>query len=301
MTNTTTRFEAHRGRMLGLGYRMLGSRADAEDAVQDAWLKWEQSEHTNIQSDEAYLTTIVTRLCLDRIKQERTRRDAYIGPWLPEPITDIDALSACSSSELADDLSYALLVALERLSPLERAAFLLHDVFDTPFSEVASALDRSEAAVRQLAARARKGVRETRPAQQTAPGMHDRLLTAFLTALNEGNPERLKKLFREDAIFVSDGGGRKPSATRPVIGASRIVKLLLGTRRRFSAEFVHTAAAFQSVNGETALLTLWNENVQQMLTIAVDGEHIAAVYTISNPQKLSGLTIPNSSQQQLTH
>src|SRR5579862_506293 len=164
------RFEAYRGRLLGLAYRMLGSRADAEDMVQDAWLKWTQADRTDVENDESFLTTIVTRLCLDRLKFERTRRQSYIGPWLPEPIVDAHALSPQTASEIADDLSYALLLALERLSPLERAAFLLHDVFDRPFAELAATLERSEVAVRQLAARARKAVREARPVCPPPPG-----------------------------------------------------------------------------------------------------------------------------------
>ncbi|MGA7803333.1 sigma-70 family RNA polymerase sigma factor, partial [Bradyrhizobium sp.] len=152
----------HRGRLLGLAYRMLGSRSDAEDVVQDAYLRFAGAR--DVQNTEAFLVTIVTRLCLDRLKSARAQREVYVGPWLPEPVFDASGLSAEAATELADDLSFALLLALDRLSPLERAAFLLHDVFDRPFAEVAAMLDRSEAACRQLAARARRGVREERPA-----------------------------------------------------------------------------------------------------------------------------------------
>jgi RNA polymerase sigma-70 factor, ECF subfamily len=172
LTTATERFQRHRARLLGLSYRMLGSRADAEDILQDAWLKWSRAQHSDIQSDHAYLNTIVTRLCLDRQKGERIKRDAYRGPWLPEPITDTLALSSQAESEFADDLSYALLLALERLSARERAAFLLHDVFSVPFAEVGMILEGSEAAVRQLATRARKAIREARPSPPVPREVH---------------------------------------------------------------------------------------------------------------------------------
>src|ERR1700759_1868759 len=167
----------HRGRLLGLAYRMLGSRSDAEDVVQDAYLRFAGAE--DVHNTEAFLVTVVTRLCLDRLKSAKTQREVYVGPWLPEPVFDADALSADAATELADDLSFALMLALDRLSPLERAAFLLHDVFDTPFADVARMLDRSETACRQLAARGRRGVRQERPGRPAPPAPpenHARLL-----------------------------------------------------------------------------------------------------------------------------
>jgi RNA polymerase sigma-70 factor, ECF subfamily len=287
----TARFETQRARLVGLAYRMLGSRADAEDVVQDAWLRWTQAGRGAIENDGAYLTTIVTHLCLDRMKAERVRRQAYVGPWLPEPIADAAALSAQAANEFADDLSYALLLALERLSALERAAFLLHDVFDTPFAEVAATLERSEDAVRQLPARARKSVREARPSRPPAPGMHEKLLYAFGRALYEGDADGLKALLREDVVYVSDGGGRKPSATRPVQGADRIVRLLIGVRRMSASQAGSISAVPTAINGITAFLLYGDGALEQMLTIAVDDERIAAVYTVRNPDKPSALKV----------
>src|SRR3954449_7345926 len=167
----------HRGRLLGLAYRMLGSRSDAEDVVQDAYLRFAGAQ--DIHNAEAFLVTVVTRLCLDRLKSARAQREVYVGPWLPEPVCDAEGLSPEAATELADDLSFALLLALDRLSPMERAAFLLHDVFDTPFSEIAAMLGRSEEACRQLATRARRAVRDERPLPAARPDNHARLLTAF--------------------------------------------------------------------------------------------------------------------------
>src|SRR5882672_967903 len=168
----------HRGRLLGLAYRMLGSRSDADDVVQDAYLRFAGA--AGVRNPEAFLVTVVTRLCLDRLKSAKAQREIYVGPWLPEPVFDAEGLAPDTATELADDLSFALLLALDRLSPLERAAFLLHDVFDTPFPEVARMLDRSEAACRQLASRARRAVRDERASPPaTAPEAHARLLDAF--------------------------------------------------------------------------------------------------------------------------
>ncbi len=289
MIRATTRFEAHRRRQIGIAYRMLGCRADAEDVVQDAWIKWSQVDLNAIECDEAFLTTLVTRLCLDKIRQERVRRQAYVGPWLPEPIADACALGSHTASELADDLSYALLLALERLSALERAAFLLHDVFDVPFSEIAAILERNEAAVRQLATRARKAVREARPARPAPPEKHRDLLTAFMKALGEGNANQLKALLREDAVFVSDGGGKKSSALRPVQGADNMTRLLMGLVRKQAPQDGSISVVDMQLNGTPGLLVYINKVLEQTFTISVDDGLIVAVYAVRNPEKLDRL------------
>src|SRR6478735_2281810 len=191
MSNPATSFDPYRRRLLGLAYRMLGSMADAEDAVQDAYLRWHAADRTNVSDPRAFLMTTTTRICLDLLTSARARREEYVGPWLPEPVVDTTALAPDSRAELAEDLSIALLLTLDRLSPLERAAFLLHDVFDFSFSEVANALERSEAACRQLAARARAHVRDTRPRGATSPSSsrsgqvdakHAELISTFIEA-----------------------------------------------------------------------------------------------------------------------
>src|SRR5262245_57181031 len=220
MSNPATSFEPHRRRLLGLAYRMLGSMADAEDAVQETYVRWHGADRDNVSDPRAFLMTTTARICLDVLKSARARREEYVGPWLPEPVVDTAALAPDRRTELAEDLSVALLLTLDRLSPLERAAFLLHDVFDFSFSEVAAALERSEAACRQLAARARAHVRQARPRGATAPPprsgkigpKHVQLMSAFAAATQSGDVKALTQLLASDVRVVTDGGGKVRAA-----------------------------------------------------------------------------------------
>jgi RNA polymerase sigma-70 factor, ECF subfamily len=272
----------HRGRLLGLAYRMLGSRSDAEDVVQDAYLRFAGAQ--DVRNTEAFLVTIVTRLCLDRLKSAKAQREVYVGPWLPEPVFDADALSAEAATELADDLSFALLLALDRLSPLERAAFLLHDVFDRPFSEVARTLDRSEAACRQLAARARRGVRDERPVPQAPPEKHLQLLSAFGEAVSSGDISRLAGLLREDAIAISDGGGHRPAALNPIIGAEKIARLFISLAAKNADRELRVVPSI--INGSVGALLYMDGEIDHSFSMAIDGDRIAAIYLVRNPDKL---------------
>jgi RNA polymerase sigma-70 factor (ECF subfamily) len=281
-------FEKLRGRLTGLAYRMLGSRADAEDAVQDAFLRWSAADRARVSNAEAYLVRVVTRLCLDKLKSAQARREVYVGPWLPEPVLDADALSPERHTELADDLSFALLLALDRLSPLERAAFLLHDVFDAPFSDVAMTLDRSEAACRQLAARARKAVREQRPTPAPLQE-HERLLAAFTQAAVSGDLAALKAVLAEDVVLLSDGGGRKLAALNPVRGADNIARFITSIVRKLNAANAETGAQVLTVNGAPALMLYLDGALDQVQMIAVENGRIAALYLVRNPDKLASL------------
>ncbi|MGO4717294.1 RNA polymerase sigma factor SigJ [Bradyrhizobium sp. 2TAF24] len=274
----------HRGRLLGLAYRMLGSRSDAEDVVQDTYLRFAGAR--GVGNAEAYLVTIVTRLCLDRLKSAQARREIYVGPWLPEPVFDAEALSPDSTSELADNLSFALLLALDRLSPQERAAFLLHDIFETPFPEIARILDRSEASCRQLASRARRAVRHDAPPPEAAPEDHARLLTAFLTATATGDLTALTALLRADAIALTDGGGSKRAALRPIHGADHVARFFVGLAVRLAASGDDVRFAPASVNGKTGVLVYLNGALDLVISCAIDGERIAALYAVRNPDKL---------------
>jgi RNA polymerase sigma-70 factor (ECF subfamily) len=272
----------HRGRLLGLAYRMLGSRSDAEDVVQDAYLRFAGAQ--DVHNAEAFLVTVVTRLCLDRLKSAKAQREVYIGPWLPEPVFDAEGLSADAATELADDLSFALLLALDRLSPLERAAFLLHDVFDTPFTEIAAMLGRTEASCRQLASRARRAVRDDRPAPAKAPDDHARLLQAFGEAVASGNVARLADLLRADAVALTDGGGRKTAALNPIIGAEKIARFFIGIAAKNAGHDVRIEPAM--INGAFGALLYLDGELDHTMSMAIDGDKIAAIYIVRNPDKL---------------
>ena len=267
------------------GYRMLGSRSDAEDVVQDAYLRFAGAQ--DVHNAEAFLVTVVTRLCLDRLKSARAQREVYVGPWLPEPVFDAEGLSADTATELADDLSFALLLALDRLSPLERAAFLLHDVFDTPFSEIAAMLDRTEASCRQLASRARRAVRDNRPAPAAPPDNHARLLQAFGEAVASGNVARLAELLRADAVALTDGGGRKTAARNPIIGADKIARFFIGLAAKNAGHDIRIEPAM--INGAFGALLYLDGELDHTMSMAISGEKIAAIYIVRNPDKLRHL------------
>ena len=275
----------HRGRLLGLAYRMLGSRSDAEDVVQDAYLRFAGAQ--DVHNAEAFLVTVVTRLCLDRLKSARAQREVYVGPWLPEPVFDAEGLSADTATELADDLSFALLLALDRLSPQERAAFLLHDVFDRPFSEIAAMHDRTEASCRQLASRARRAVRDDRPAPAVPPDSHTRLLQAFGEAVASGNIARLAELLRADAVALTDGGGRKTAALNPIVGAERIARFFIGLAAKNAGHDLRVEPAM--INGAIGALLYLDGELDHTMSLAISGEKIAAIYIVRNPDKLRHL------------
>jgi RNA polymerase sigma-70 factor, ECF subfamily len=280
----------HRGRLLGLAYRMLGSRSDAEDIVQDAYLRFAGAQ--DVHNAEAFLVTVVTRLCLDRLKSARAQREVYVGPWLPEPVFDAEGLSADAATELADDLSFALLLALDRLSPLERAAFLLHDVFDTPFSEIAAMLDRTEAACRQLATRARRAVRDERPAPAATPDNHARLLQAFGEAVTSGDVARLAELLREDAVAITDGGGRKTAARNPIQGADKIARFFIGLAAKNAGHEIRVEPTM--INGAIGALLYLDGELDHTMSMAISGEKIAAIYIVRNPDKLRHLAVAST-------
>jgi len=280
---------AHRGRLMGLAYRMLGSMADAEDVLQDAYLRYAGADRADIRSEEAFLVTMVTRLSLDRLKSARAKREIYVGPWLPEPAPEADALSPQTALELADDLSFALLLTLERLSGPERAAFLLHDVFDTPFADISAALGKSEAACRQLAARARKAVRRERTGHSSSPDQHQELLQRFIEAAASGDADRLQSLLTDDAVAYSDGGGVRIAALKPVIGADKVARFFIGVVRKGVARNDRVEAVPTELNGLPGLLIYANGELDNAMGIDVQDGKIAAIYSVRNPEKLGAL------------
>jgi RNA polymerase sigma-70 factor, ECF subfamily len=299
MSNPATSFEPYRRRLLGLAYRMLGSMADAEDAVQEAYLRWHGADRDQVSEPRAFLMTTTTRICLDMLTSARARREEYVGPWLPEPVFDTAALTPDSHTELSEDLSIALLLTLDRLSPLERAAFLLHDVFDFSFSEVATALERSEAACRQLAARARANVRAARPrgltAQRPSSGeidaKHAQLLSAFTAAIRSGDLNALTQLLARDVRVITDGGGKVRAALNAIDGADRVAQFLVDvTRKRPGAWWQDDfTLRFALVNGLPGVVVDSPKGPVQTTAFEIEGDVIRALYVVRNPDKLRHL------------
>lgn len=275
----------HRRRLLGLAYRMLGDRCEADDVLQDAFLRLATAH--NITDSGAFLTTAVTRLCLDRLKSARARRETYIGPWLPDPVLDGAALAPDAATELADDISFALMLTLERLTPAERAAFLLHDVFDLSFREVSACLGRNEASCRQLASRARRTVREERPRASSSPELHAEVMQAFAAAVGSGDLRALESILREDAVLLTDSGGLRLSARNPIHGADKIVRLLLGgNRRRPDGTY---QAEFRTINGLPGVISYINGTPDSTMALMVLEGRVAAIYVTRHPEKLARL------------
>lgn len=282
-------FETHRPYLTGLAYRMLGSMSEAQDMVQDAYLRWHGAGYDGVENPRAFLAKIVTRLCLDHLKSARVRRETYVGPWLPEPLIEQDSLKIYPPEDVVEDLSVAFLLALERLSPLERAAFLLHDVFDMEFGAIASILDKSETACRQLASRARAHVRESKPRFAVSPERGAKLAEAFLTAVGRGDLDGLTALLAEDAVMLSDGGGKMPAALRPILGRDKIMRFFIGVARKLSA---YRGANLRSerINGLPGfIMSVPEGGGVQTISFETDAEKIQTIYIVRNPDKLAHL------------
>ena len=281
-------FERLRPRLFGIAYRMLGTVSDAEDVVQDAWLRWQGAEASAVRSVEAWLVASVSRLAIDRLRRLTTEREAYAGNWLPEPLA---TPAPDRRAELASDLSMAFLVMLERLSPEERAAFLLREVFDAGYDEIARVLERSEAACRQLVHRARERVR--RPAQRfAAPEEKRSLVERFVAAVAAEDRDALLALLADDAVLVTDGGGKMPAIPTIVSGAPRLAELLTGFERMARVQLERRghprlAHEVETINGEPTMLTLFGGRALFTTSLDVDDAgRIVAVYRVLNPDKL---------------
>jgi RNA polymerase sigma factor (sigma-70 family) len=278
--DATDIFEAHRARLLRIAYRMLGSRSEAEDVVQNAWLRWIAADRTGVAAPYPFLARVVTRLCLDEMKSARARRETYVGAWLPEPLveTEEDGLEE-------EDLTLTLMMALERLSPLERAAFLLHDVFGVPLGEVADTLDREAAAVRQLAVRARRNVQAARPRFPVEREEGERIARAFFVASNSGDTATLRTLLAENAVLRSDGGGKVLAFINPITGLDRLLRLYETVRSKWgegSAQMIEPVW----IDGLPGYVSRERGGVLQTTALAIEGGRITAIYITRNPDKL---------------
>ena len=282
-------FTALRPRLFSIAYRMLGVRADAEDVVQDAWLRWQSSDATALQSAEAWLVTVTTRLAIDRLRTRKAERESYIGWWLPEPLVELDERTPESAAEMASDVSVAFLWVLERLSADERAAFLMRQVFDQDYADIAAMLNKSEASCRQLVHRAQERVQQERPRYAVAKDTHRELLTRFMQAAANGDRAAMKAMMSDEVQLVADGGGKVNSYLKIQHGAARVAGIFWSLEHQFPSQVAYRQAL---VNGEPGLLRYVGGKLESAQSFIVDGGRIVAVFIIRNPDKLT--TIPQS-------
>ena len=286
-TAMATAFETRPPRLRPLAYRLLGTRSDAEEVVQDAWLRWQQTDQAAIRDLEGWLVTATTRLGIDRLRLARTEREVYPGPWLPEPLTADDSPGPEQRADVAGQVSLAYLALLEKLGPEERAAFLLKEVFDYDYAQIAGLLGHTEANCRQMVSRARTRIQGDRPRFAVAPDTHRRLLERFMHAMHSGDRESIMALLHADARLVSDGGGKATAVIRPLEGAQRIADLYWAVARRAAGQ---VESRLGHVNGEPALLRFHEGRLHSVSTIAIDQEgRITQVLSVLNPEKLRGL------------
>jgi RNA polymerase sigma-70 factor, ECF subfamily len=279
--NAAAIFDPLRPKLIRIAYRMLGSVADAEDMVQEAFLRWLDADHGAVREPEAYLRRVVTRLCLDHLKSARHRRETYIGPWLPEPVVE-------EAEDEIDDVTLPLMMALERLSPLERAAFLLHDVFGVNFEEIAETIGREPATCRQLASRARTHVRAARPRFDMPKERGLEIAAAFFAASRSGNMHELQSLLAADVTMYSDGGGKRPAARRPTVGLDDVMRLHASLARLF-AKKMSQIVRYGFINGLPGFVTIEKDDTVQTTALHIEDGEIVAIYVMRNPDKLQHL------------
>ncbi|MCX6950647.1 MAG: sigma-70 family RNA polymerase sigma factor [Verrucomicrobia bacterium] len=283
---STTLFEQHREFLRSLAYRLLGTASDADDIVQETYLRWAKADRSTITEPRAYLARIATRLCLDHLKSARVRRETYVGQWLPEPVVQAAGFTEQPAGDLAHDISYALMLALERLSPLERATFLLHDVFGLPFDEIAETLHRSPATCRQLATRARGHVRAARPRFTVPDTDSERIAALFMQAAQTGDVGALSGLLAHDAIVYSDGGSFARAARRPILGVDRITRFFAGLAARHGpAKYLQPTP----INGQPGFVKGDGTTLTDAYAFEIGHGVIVALYIVRNPEKLRHL------------
>lgn len=281
-------FQQHRPLLFSIAYRMLGSVADAEDIVQEAFVRWQQVSGLEVRSPKSYLSTVVTRLCLDYLRSAKVRREEYVGPWLPEPLLTDESLDAAETIELDETLSMAFLVLLERLTPVERAVFLLREVFDYDYGEISRIVGKSEANCRQIARRARESVAARRPRFETSAEQEKRLMDSFLEACSDGDMESLLALLSEDVILWSDGGGKVRAALNPIYGPEKVSRFLLGILGKTPPGF---STRMAQVNGRPGVIGYVGGQPMSALVLEATVDRIWTIRIVVNPEKLK--TIPS--------
>src|SRR5579884_1146760 len=284
--NTTQIFNQYRTLLFSIAYRMLGSATDAEDIVQEAFLRWLQASDEEIQSPKAFLSTVVTRLCIDQLRSARARRELYVGPWLPEPIPTNQRQDLTDTAILAESLSFAFLVVLESLGPLERAVFLLREVFDYDYAEIATIVGKSEAYCRQVLHRARQHLKQRRPRFEVSREQQERITTQFLRASLGGDMHGLLNLLAEDVVFASDSGGKAWAGLKPVHGADKVARGVLGGRRFLPPGI---QGIIEEVNGQPAIVGYADGRPTIVVLLYIEDGLIRRVYQVVNPDKLHWL------------
>ncbi|WP_345474629.1 RNA polymerase sigma-70 factor [Actinoallomurus oryzae] len=280
--SATEAFVAHRNLLFTVAYEMLGSAADAEDVLQETWLRWVRVDLDTVREERAFLVRIVTRQALDRLRALGRRKEAYVGPWLPEPL--LTAPDVADDVELADSVSMAMLLVLETLGPVERAVFVLREVFDLDYDEIAEAVDRSPAAVRQIAHRARAHVAARRPRGTASPAETRAVLQAFQRAVETGDLQGLLDVLAPDVVALADGGGVKHALLRPIVGADKVARLL--AIRWWKRDAERSVEPVQ-VNGGPGLLVRVNGEIDGVLAVRVENGTVTGLYHVRNPEKLS--------------
>ena len=276
-------FKRHRPRLFGIAYRMLGTHAESEDILQEAYIKWHQVESEAIETPEAWLVTVVTRLSIDRLRKASHERETYIGPWLPEPLVVSDAPSPEDELELASNLSLAFMVLLERLSPIERAAFLLHDIFDCAYADIARIVGKTETASRQLIHRARERVRTDKPRFEADEKEREKLIRKFSAASYAGDEKALLALFSDEILMISDGGGKVTAARKIIYGKEKLARLFSIGVAKYEKSFKQVP---YTVNGELGFLTLYDGKIFAATSFDIEDGKISAIYRVMNPDKL---------------
>jgi RNA polymerase sigma-70 factor (ECF subfamily) len=278
----TDTFVAHRNLLFTVAYEMLGSAADAEDVLQETWLRWVKVDLEQVRDQRAYLVRITTRQALNRLRTMKRRKESYVGPWLPEPL--LTAPDVAEDVELAESVSMAMMLVLETLSPTERAVFVLREAFDVGYDEIAAAVDKSPAAVRQIAHRARRHVDARRPRQAVTPGQTRAALESFRRALETGDPQELLDVLAPDIVLMSDGGGIKQAALRPIIGADKVARFMMGRLGKNKRPITVSPTV---VNGSPALLVHLDGELDGVMAVSVEDAQVTGLYYVRNPEKLN--------------
>jgi RNA polymerase sigma-70 factor (ECF subfamily) len=283
LDRTATIFEEQRSYLFSIAYRLLGTVGDAEDLVQDAYLRWRNASDEQVRSPRAYLATIVVRLCLDHLRSARSRREVYVGPWLPEPLVTTGRADLTDTLELRESLSFAFLLMLEKLTPLERAVFVLREVFDFDYSEIAVTVDKSEANCRQVFHRAKRRIHEGEVRFEAPPDLLQELTEQFMRAATSGNLDQVVRLLADDVVHTPDGGGKVAAGTRPIVSPDRVARGMLGNLRKMPPD----RAWIEEINGQPAIVATLHGRAYAVMLLEIRDGQIRRVYTVANPDKLA--------------